>query len=206
MRSRLIGFSTLCLFACLVLAGCFDDGPRASFSATPSSGYPPLNVSFDASGSSSSDTAIIGYGWDFDDGETGSGILVSHTFEEKGFYTVTLTVTDALGRKDVKSEIVEARNRPPVALFSPSIYSTPVNQPVWFDAAGSYDPDGEIVEYIWDFGDGSVDAGQLVSHEYTTAGGSGWRPQITLTVIDNDGGQGSRTQEILVVGCDTCGG
>jgi len=205
MKARLGGLA-LVVVAVAAIAGCLSTQPRAEFTATPRFDYPPLEVSFDASGSSSPNGEIVSYGWSFGDGETAAGVVAEHTYTEKGIYTVTLTVTDSAGKIGSRSRTVEALNRPPVAVFQPSVYTTPVNRPVRFDASDSYDPDGEVVEYIWTFGDGDVDEGVLVEHEYTTAGGSGWRPQITLTVIDDDGGQNSRTQEIIVVGCDSCGG
>ena len=205
MRTRPLTLCTV-IVTLLALYGCTSTLPRAEFTTTPRADYPPLHVTFDAIGSSSPNGVIVSYEWDFGDGDDAAGVIVTHTYPEKGIYTVTLTVTDSTGESGVRSRTVEALNRPPVAVFQPSIYTTPVNQPVRFDAADSYDPDGEIVEYVWSFGDGTVDEGILVEHEYTSAGGSGWRPQITLTVIDEDGGIGTRTREIIVVGCDSCGG
>ena len=197
----------LWLLACVaILFGCTSTQPRAEFEATPRYDYPPLVVTFDASNSSSPNGPIVSYAWDFGDGETAGGVSATHTYSVKGVYTVTLVVTDSAGKTGSRAHTVEALNRPPVAVFEPSVYTTPVNQPVEFDGSDSYDPDGEIVEYIWSFGDGEVDEGVVVEHAYTTAGGSGWRPRITLTVVDDDGGQNSRTREIIVVGCDSCGG
>ncbi|MCB2205824.1 PKD domain-containing protein [bacterium] len=68
--------------------------PVASFTATPSSGDAPLQVSFDASTSDDPDGSIVAYDWDFGDGSTGSGMLISHTYQNGGTYTATLTVTD----------------------------------------------------------------------------------------------------------------
>ncbi len=54
---------------------------------------------------------------------------------------------------------------------------------VCFDASQSHDPDGQIVSYAWDFGDGATATGALAQHVYT-------RPdsyRVTLTVTDNDG-------------------
>ena len=48
----------------------------------------------DGSGSYASDGSIESYDWDFGDGNTGSGVLVSHCYDIAGIYTVSLTVTD----------------------------------------------------------------------------------------------------------------
>ncbi len=81
--------------------------PEASFTASPRSGEIPLEVSFDASGSSDPDGKINSYEWDFDDGEKGSGKTTDHTFDNSGAYTVQLTVTDDKGNKDSYTQEVE---------------------------------------------------------------------------------------------------
>jgi len=204
MKKALVLVSLLLLG---LLSGCLDRQlPAADFTATPRFGYPPLEVSFDASGSRSPNGAIVSYEWDFDDGETGTGVVVEHTFSEKGTYTVTLTVTDSAGKSASRTKTVEALNRLPVASFEVSKYWVGVNQPVRFDGSDSYDPDGEIVQYIWSFGDGTSGEGMIVEHSYTSAHGSGWKATVTLTVVDDDGGSSSVSKQINVVGCDSCGG
>jgi len=61
-----------------------------------------------------------------------------------------------------------------------------------FDGSGSYDPDGEIVSYYWDFGDGTTDSGESVSHTFRDPGVY----TVTLTVTDDQGATGSDTIEI----------
>ena len=58
---------------------------------------------------------------------------------------------------------------------------------VRFSAAGSYDPDGTIIQYLWTFGDGESATGPLVTHEYALAG----TYNVQLTVTDNDGKTGT---------------
>lgn len=57
-----------------------------------------------------------------------------------------------------------------------------------FDASGSYDPDGSIVSYFWDFGDGTSEttSSPWTSHYYPYSGSF----SITLTVTDNEGATG----------------
>ncbi|MFL6173963.1 MAG: PKD domain-containing protein, partial [Marmoricola sp.] len=75
--------------------------PIARFSQTPNasagSGAP---VSFDASASTAS-SSITSYDWYFGDGESASGIKVSHAYAVPGTYTTQLVVTDAGGRVSV---------------------------------------------------------------------------------------------------------
>ncbi len=187
----------------LLLAACTRVvGPRAEFTATPAFAYPPLEVALDASASSSPNGAIVSYDWDLGDGDTASGVTATHTYDEKGVYAITLVVTDSAGRTGARTRSVEALNRIPAAIFTSSPYWVGTYQPVTFDASDSYDPDGEIVQYIWSFGDGSTGEGMIVEHEYATPG---WQPLVTLTVVDEDGGSNSASRRVNVVGCPSCG-
>ncbi|MCL1039724.1 ExeM/NucH family extracellular endonuclease [Shewanella submarina] len=58
----------------------------------------------------------------------------------------------------------------------------------------STDSDGEIVNWMWDFGDGSTGSGEQVNHRFGASGDY----QVTLTVTDNAGGQASVTQTVTV--------
>ena len=123
-------------------------------------------------------------------------------YAKKGSYTVTLTIVDAAGNRGSAQRTVEALNRIPHARFTAQPYQPPRDYPVRFDASGSYDEDGEIVSYAWDFGDGTSAVGVVVEHvfpeqrvEYT----------VVLTVTDVDGGYNSTSRIVEPVGCDTCG-
>jgi len=64
-------------------------------------------MTFDGSSSSVQGSAtIVSYAWTFGDGSSDSGQVVSHTFPAAGTFTVTLTVTDSLGRIDRRSQSV----------------------------------------------------------------------------------------------------
>lgn len=71
-----------------------NQAPSANISSNVSSGYAPLAVNFDGSGSTDSDGTITSYVWNFGDGTTASGAYVSKTYNSAGTYTTTLTVTD----------------------------------------------------------------------------------------------------------------
>ncbi len=76
-------------------------------------------------------------------------------------------------------------NRPPVARFTWTPEQPEPNQWVRFDAGDSYDPDGRIVRYEWDFNDdGRVDAsGEVVFHRFARSGSY----RVRLKMTDNDG-------------------
>jgi parallel beta-helix repeat protein len=67
---------------------------------------------------------------------------------------------------------------------------------VRFDGSLSYDLDGEITSYDWDFGDGATGSGKYVVHQYCDCGTF----DITLTVTDEDGLTGNITKcvEVLI--------
>ena len=206
MRIRTTFVLCVLAAAAIGLSGCIKTpGPMARFEATPKFAYPPLETTFDASASSSPNGAIVSYEWDFGDGEVGTGAVVTHTYEEKGIYTITLLVTDSSGATGARTLAVEALNRLPTATFTLSPFWIAAEQPARFDASGSSDPDGEIVQYLWSFGDGSTGEGMIVQHGFPFAqSGGGWKPVITLTVVDEDGGTSSTSKPINVVGCEVC--
>jgi len=75
-------------------------------------------------------------------------------------------------------------NSPPVAAFTDSATSAVYTaETITFNGADSYDTDGRIVSYSWDFGDGSTATGATASHAYAQAGSYA----VSLTVTDDDG-------------------
>ena len=87
-------------------------------------------------------------------------------------------------------------NQPPIASFTYSPEKPVVNQTITFNASSSYDPDGTIVSYEWDFGDGNVTntTHEILNHSYSEAGNY----EVTLTVTDDDGAANSTTKEITI--------
>jgi len=187
--------------AVAALSGCFlQSVPRAAFTATPEFDYPPLDVTFNASASSSPNGPIVNYDWDFGDGATAGGVIVTHTYTEKGVYAVTLEVRDSAGETGVRTKSVEALNRAPIASFVEDASEVTADVVLEFDASASYDPDGRIVEYDWDFGDGWTDSGVLVEHSYPREESI---YTVTLSVFDDDDGSDTYSKKIEI-GC--CGG
>lgn len=156
--------------------------PVASFTAIPSQGEAPLYVNFDASESYDPDGNIVTYKWNFGDGNQDTGITTSHTYTNKGVRTATLAVTDNDENSSSSSQKITI-GTPPVAELSASPTSGASPLTVNFDASESYDPDGNIVSYKWDFGDGTSGTGKSPTHTYTSLA---TRTAI-LTVTDNEG-------------------
>ncbi len=72
--------------------------------------------------------------------------------------------------------------QPPSAAFSATVTSQDPLA-VDFDASASSDPDGQIVDYQWDFGDTQTGSGVTVNHSYAQPGSY----QVSLTVTDSEG-------------------
>ncbi len=178
--------------------------PVAIFHYSPALPLVNQTVTFDASYSYDPNGPIVSYSWDFGDGtnQTSANPVTTHIYAMNGTYTVSLTVTDNDGLEDTVMDLLYVESEqpepsPPIAIFH---YSPPwplANQTVVFDASYSYDPDGFITVYLWDFGDGTVDNGTnpITTHVYAELG----TYLITLTIVDNDGLIGSTLKYLTTV-------
>ncbi|NWF86495.1 PKD domain-containing protein [Candidatus Bathyarchaeota archaeon] len=163
--------------------------PVASFTYSPSLIKVNVTVTFNASASTDPDGTIVSYDWDFGDGNMTSmpTPIITHIYNMTGNYTVTLNVTDNDGLSDILTEDITVwpTQIPPFANF---VYSPPniqVNSTATFDASGSYDLDGSITQYMWDFGDTNITTvtTPIITHIYNTTGNY----TVTLNVTDNEG-------------------
>lgn len=82
---------------------------------------------------------------------------------------------------------------PPVA-DAGGPYRGEARQPITFDASGSTDPDGQIVSYHWDFGDGETALGPQPSHVYATQG----KYTAKLTITDDQGNKTHRPVAVTI--------
>ncbi|KAA0005452.1 MAG: PKD domain-containing protein [Thermoplasmata archaeon] len=85
-------------------------------------------------------------------------------------------------------------NFAPVANFSYLPSNAAANETVTFNASMSYDSDGSIVNYTWDFGDGSTGYGCIVNHSYASNGAY----NVTLLVKDDDGAIASIKKIVII--------
>ena len=116
-------------------------------------------------------------------------------------YKIGIKTVDEAG--NINESIVEdyARtlklpNKAPIALFNYTPENPKVNQSIFFNASDSFDPDGEIVKYLWDFNNDNItDAeGKEVNHSYSSPGSY----KAILKVIDNQGAENKTSREINV--------
>jgi len=171
--------------------------PTAAFTFSPTGPTVGTPVTFNGSGSSDADGAIVSYAWSFGDGATGSGISPTHAYSAPGTYDARLTVTDDDGATDTRTRslsVSPAANQPPTAAFTASPTTAQPNEWISFDGSGSNDPDGTITSYAWTFGDGTTGTGTTTFHRYTSPG----TYTVRLTVTDDDAATASATRQITV--------
>ena len=172
-----------------------NNSPVASFAQASNEVFIDEENSFDASESFDLDGTIVAYSWDFGDGTTATGDTATHIYKNSGTYTVALTVTDDDEDTDSVTSTVNVVNQVPVALFTTNTTEITENQGIRFDASESYDLDGTIVSYSWDFGDGTNSTGLTADHNYAEDGDY----TVTLIVTDNEGATDSTIEGVSVV-------
>jgi PKD repeat protein len=191
------------LSALVALSGCSlldvlpsNEPPTAVIAADPVLGRAPLRVQLDAS-ASFDDGAIAEYVWAFDtppNGEWADGARVEHSFETSGIHTVRLKVTDEAGLAGTAEIAITVENTPPLASCRFSSDSPVIGEWVLFDASASFDPDGRLVDFVWDFGDGASTRGTRVGHAYEEVGVY----SVRLTVEDDAGATASLVHAFTV--------
>jgi prepilin-type N-terminal cleavage/methylation domain-containing protein len=189
-------------------ASAANDPPTATFTVSPSSGATAGSaVSFDASGTTDPESDAVTYEWNFGDGtvlSTASVPTITHTYVASGSYTVLLTATDVRGEAGSTSQTINvgaSDNTAPTASFTltPVLGTAPMTVNV--DANASSDPNGDTLNYSWNWGD-STAAGSGVnsSHIFQSAGTF----TITLTVSDPSGATSTSVNQVVVLplNCD----
>ena len=152
--------------------------PVLEFSASPTSGKAPLNVSF-----TDKSTGIpAARNWSFGDGTYSTAKNPKHKYSKAGNYTVTLTATNlaGTGTKTKSSYIkIEAVPQKPVANFSSNVTSGKVPLVVGFTDKST----GIPAARNWSFGDGTYSTAKNPKHKYSKAG----KYTVTLTVKNSAG-------------------
>jgi PKD repeat protein len=133
------------------------------------------------------DGEVVLYEWDFNgdgifDFESTTTAAATWTYSNIGEYTAVLRATDDQGSTGTATVTVVVHNQPPT-VEAPGVVSDieQVLLQVYAD-----DPDGEVVSYIWDPGDGTANittTGDIITHDYPEVG----EYRVNVTVVDNDG-------------------
>jgi hypothetical protein len=178
----------------IVKAGVSDEGEVYNTSA--SNVNEDYNVVvFNASESDDVDSVISAYAWDFGDGNTDTGDVVSHIFADPGDFGIQLTVTDAAGNSASSTTIITVNDiESPRAAFNWSytndtggnvVGAAVEGLPIHFNAGGTNDNSGGNLTYIWDFGDGTNGTGVTVDHIFSETSDEAFN--VILEVIDASG-------------------
>jgi PKD repeat protein len=135
----------------------------ASFTQNVTQGYAPLTVSF-------YDTSAYGISrfWNFGDGTNSTAQNPIHTYSSVGYYTVTLTETNAYGSATTSAPSLINVVSPYIvsAQFSASLQSATLGKTIGFTDLSS----GTPTTWLWDFGDTITSTSQNPTHTYTAAG------------------------------------
>lgn len=176
----------------------------ARFDGTDGTGAAPDTESFDgtASRSTSGAATLERCRWDFGDGTQADGCKATHTFQEAGSFTVTLTAIDTDGASGTAT--LQVQVSPPVepkgVVAVATLDGTPgrgaVPDTEAFDGTASHsrNPEATLASCAWDFGDGATASGCNASHTFTTAGTF----TVTLTATDSDGASAQASLRVQV--------
>lgn len=125
--------------------------------------------------------AIETWAWDFGDGTTSNEPNPTHSYDEPGVYTVTLTVSTGDCESTISLILFTDVNiwydSECTALFIPFV--NPGTLEVFFLNLSSPD----AVTFEWDFGDGTTSSQPITLHEFSESGVY----TITLTITTEDG-------------------
>jgi PKD repeat protein len=140
------------------------------------------------------DGSIVAWRWEFGNGVTSTLQNPNYSYPAAGSYTVRLTVTDNNGATSTASGVLTVQapvavNLAPVASFTRSCTDL-----VCTFQDQSYDNDGSIVSWRWEFGNGVTSTTRSPSYTYPAAG----TYTVRLTVTDNAGTTGTATSAVTV--------
>ncbi|MBT7483751.1 PKD domain-containing protein, partial [Candidatus Peregrinibacteria bacterium] len=162
------------------------------------SGEVPYTVVFSGTNSTDPDDNIVNYEWDLDGDGTidGAGEEIEYTYEEDGTFYATLYLEDAEGNEDIASITVYVDSQALTAAIAVDTLNGETPLTVNFDASGSSYPDGEIVNYYWDFGDETTKYSTAqVTYTYNTVGTF----TASVKAIASDGSEAEDTVLINVL-------
>ncbi len=140
---------------------------------------------------------IESYEWTFGDGTSATVANVTHTYAANGTYKITLNVTDSGGLYNTSEHNQQVTKGVTVLYYPVAIIKIEnvTHLTVTLSGWQSYALKGKtIVNYTWDFGDGTNASGANVTHTYAANG----TYIITLTVTDSGGLKNSTHVDVKV--------
>ncbi|MFI8413673.1 PKD domain-containing protein [Paeniglutamicibacter gangotriensis] len=112
------------------------------------------------------------------------------SLDEAAVYSTALSAAEIANHYRLGVGAPPPANQDPVAEFTLDVEDLSIVA----DASQSVDPDGQITDHAWDFGDGETGTGETTDHTYAAGGNY----DVTLTVTDNRGGVASKTVNVDV--------
>lgn len=153
-----------------------------AISGGPYRGRTGIPVMFDGSLSYDPDGDPLYYDWWFGDGSHATAAMPVHIYDADGTYDVQLVVSDGTLRTAARTTatISSPVNHAPV-VDAGGPYTGYAGRWIQFAATQSTDPDGDVLRFNWNFGDGYAGFGIVSGHAYARAG------TYTATVSASDG-------------------
>jgi len=170
--------------------------PTASFTVSPTP--PPTNVDINFNASASRPAAgrtIVSYSWEFGDGSSANGPIVTHKYTGAGTFVVMLTVTDDAG---TSTQVTQNLNVGTSAAEPSASFTTTISgKTLTVDGSASKAGTGAtIVNYKYDYGDGNFEnvPNPIQSHTYAVSG----TYIVLLEVTDSNGKKAATTKQIVI--------
>ena len=116
--------------------------------------------------------------------------------EPGGLWSLTVAAADSASpaNSGKATKTIQLQDQIPVSSFTFTSGTILTSSQAHFDGTSSYDPDGFIVGYAWNFGDGSTGSGATPTHAYSIAG----TYSVKLNVTDNSGSTNLSIQTVII--------
>jgi PKD repeat protein len=122
--------------------------------------------------------------WDYGDGDSATGLAVTHTFTNDGTFVVEVIASDEDGGVTSEKLFITIANVAPTLTNLQLPSSVKQGEPVTVSIEAT-DPGDDEVTITWNWGDGTTDEGGTVTHTYDKPG----TYTVTVCATDDDGGE-----------------
>ena len=129
---------------------------------------------------------------------TNTGLSAGDEIDLRGNPLTAVSLNTYIPQLEARGVVVLYDAKQPPVADAGSDQSVSSGDLVYFDGSNSYDPDGTIVTYGWEFGDGEAAKGCKVSHRFRGAMDESKTYTVTLTVEDNSGATATDSCDITV--------
>ncbi|MDI6402533.1 PKD domain-containing protein, partial [Balneolaceae bacterium ANBcel3] len=135
-------------------------------------------VSFTAGESYDPDGGTLSMHWDFGDGNTSSESEPEHVYRNPGHYQAILSLRDGIVEQPSVGVVNVYVEGTPQARIAQSEITVCANTAVQFDGSDSFDPNGMVGSYSWDFGGDGTAVGARATHMFREPG----TYEVSLTI------------------------